>query len=231
MKKTAAGIVSLWEGAQDQVEITAEDMMKNLTETFAQKQEFETLFAELMDAGLTGLANELVAQGPGAIDAIRTLASDSAQAWQAEFMLDPTGAMNRLANNPANDAIARAFGANLGALAGQAFADSFGLVHIPAPAMPNLPRGIPAQGPGSLGDLLRASGGPVSGGTPYVVGEQGPELFVPNQSGDIVPNDKMGGRTVNVYIERVETDDLPGDVAEGLIRASITEQVDLIGAW
>jgi hypothetical protein len=42
----------------------------------------------------------------------------------------------------------------------------------------------------------RASGGPVAGGTPYLVGEQGPELFVPNGSGTIVPHNKtFGGST------------------------------------
>jgi hypothetical protein len=40
---------------------------------------------------------------------------------------------------------------------------------------------------------FRAMGGPVSGGSPYVVGEKGPELFVPHASGTIVPNNKMGG--------------------------------------
>jgi hypothetical protein len=47
----------------------------------------------------------------------------------------------------------------------------------------------------------RASGGPVSGGTPYIVGEKGPELFVPRSSGNIVPNNALGGGgvTVNVY--------------------------------
>lgn len=39
----------------------------------------------------------------------------------------------------------------------------------------------------------RAAGGPVSGGSPYIVGEQGPELFVPGMSGSIVPNGSMGG--------------------------------------
>jgi hypothetical protein len=39
----------------------------------------------------------------------------------------------------------------------------------------------------------RAIGGPVSSGSPYVVGEKGPELFVPHASGTIVPNNKMGG--------------------------------------
>jgi len=38
----------------------------------------------------------------------------------------------------------------------------------------------------------RALGGPVSGGTPYLVGERGPELFVPQVSGGIVPNNSVG---------------------------------------
>ncbi len=46
----------------------------------------------------------------------------------------------------------------------------------------------------------RADGGPVSGNTPYIVGERGPELFVPAQSGNIVPNNGMGGQ-VNVTVQ------------------------------
>ena len=44
----------------------------------------------------------------------------------------------------------------------------------------------------------RASGGPVSKNTPYIVGERGPELFVPGSSGGIVPNNALmgGGMTV-----------------------------------
>jgi GTP-binding protein len=44
----------------------------------------------------------------------------------------------------------------------------------------------------------RALGGPVSSNTPYMVGERGPELFVPNGSGNIVPNNKLGGGGVTV---------------------------------
>ena len=39
----------------------------------------------------------------------------------------------------------------------------------------------------------RAVGGPVTGGTPYLVGERGPELFVPDSAGVIVPNHDLGG--------------------------------------
>ena len=40
-----------------------------------------------------------------------------------------------------------------------------------------------------LGLTRRASGGPVTGGTPYIVGEKGPELMIPSSSGRIIPND------------------------------------------
>jgi len=38
----------------------------------------------------------------------------------------------------------------------------------------------------------KAMGGSVSANTPYIVGERGPELFVPGTSGGIVPNNKLG---------------------------------------
>jgi phage-related minor tail protein len=51
----------------------------------------------------------------------------------------------------------------------------------------------------------KAIGGSVQNGQPYMVGERGPEMFVPNQSGSIVPNGSLGGgggvtvnQTINV---------------------------------
>jgi len=43
-----------------------------------------------------------------------------------------------------------------------------------------------------------ASGGRVSGGTSYLVGERGPELFTPGASGMITPNHELGGSGVQV---------------------------------
>lgn len=51
---------------------------------------------------------------------------------------------------------------------------------------------------GLFGIGARAEGGPVGSGQTYLVGERGPELFTPNLSGHIVPNDELasgaGGR-------------------------------------
>lgn len=63
-------------------------------------------------------------------------------------------------------------------------------------------------GGGSGGDLFssllggipgRAIGGPVMGNSPYIVGERGPELFVPKTAGNIVPNNQLGQSTQVVY--------------------------------
>lgn len=48
----------------------------------------------------------------------------------------------------------------------------------------------------------KAAGGPVSGGTTYLVGEKGPELFTPGSSGNIIPNNRLGGggSTINITV-------------------------------
>jgi hypothetical protein len=52
----------------------------------------------------------------------------------------------------------------------------------------------------------RASGGSVSAGQSYVVGEKGMEMFTPNQSGNITPNNALGGVTnINFNISANDT--------------------------
>ena len=46
----------------------------------------------------------------------------------------------------------------------------------------------------------RARGGPVTPGKAFLVGEEGPEPFVPSSAGTILPNDFMSGSKVNVVI-------------------------------
>jgi len=60
-------------------------------------------------------------------------------------------------------------------------------------------------GGGGAGGGGKAIGGAVQAGKPYMVGERGPELFVPNASGGIVANNQLGGgdavvvnQTINV---------------------------------
>ena len=47
----------------------------------------------------------------------------------------------------------------------------------------------------------RALGGQVGAGRPYIVGERGPEMFVPGAQGNIVPNNAMGSTSIVVNVD------------------------------
>lgn len=88
-----------------------------------------------------------------------------------------------------------------------------------------------AIGNGFVTDILTgkffgglAAGGPARAGTPYIVGEQGPELFVPGANGMIVPNGAGGmgggggGTIVNVVVQgSVLTERELGDVVHNAL--------------
>jgi len=59
---------------------------------------------------------------------------------------------------------------------------------------------------------LRALGGPVTAGSPYIVGERRPELFIPNQSGRILPSLPDNGRGGRGIISR--------EMVEAMLRAA-----------
>ena len=61
----------------------------------------------------------------------------------------------------------------------------------------------------------RASGGPVSGGRSYIVGEKGPELFTPGISGGITPNHALGGSTTVVVNVDASGTSVQGDEPSG----------------
>ena len=55
----------------------------------------------------------------------------------------------------------------------------------------------------------RALGGPVMGNNPYIVGENGPELFTPASSGSITRNDQLGGGETNINFN-IQANDAAG---------------------
>lgn len=96
------------------------------------------------------------------------------------------------------------------------------------------------KGGGLLGSLFgsllgapgKAGGGAVGAGRPYMVGESGRELFVPNVSGTIVPNSALGGSgvaTVRLQLSgdldaRIEK--VSGGVAVEVVRGAAPTLVD-----
>ena len=67
--------------------------------------------------------------------------------------------------------------------------------------------------------MAAANGGPVGMRKPYLVGERGPELFVPNQSGNIIPNHDLaglGGGGTNIVVNvDASGSNVEGDEDEG----------------
>lgn len=82
-------------------------------------------------------------------------------------------AFKSMANSIINDLIRMAIQQQITA----PLAQMFGL-QAAAPSIPLYPKAI---------------GGSVQAGKPYMVGERGAEMFVPNQSGSIIPNNQLGG--------------------------------------
>lgn len=97
--------------------------------------------------------------------------------------------INPLINSLTGSHLTTGLGGLFGGLLGGAFNSS-------AISSAGLRAGSFIANPGNIG--LRASGGPVTAGMPYIVGEKGPELMIPNMSGSIVPNHALGGGGLNV---------------------------------
>ena len=68
-----------------------------------------------------------------------------------------------------------------------------------------------------LGDIIKtgisaaipglASGGRATAGEPHIIGEVGPELFIPDTSGTVIPNDMLGKSGGNTVVMNITTPD------------------------
>lgn len=93
---------------------------------------------------------------------------------------------------------------------------------------------VSGQGGDMLSSLFsmfgfRANGGPVDAGKPYIVGEKRAEVFIPKQSGTILPNTDMlagmsaGGMAVTFNIQSFDSNDLLANMDR--IKRPLTELV------
>ena len=79
--------------------------------------------------------------------------------------------------------------------------------------------------------LKFANGGRPPTGKASLVGEKGPELFVPRRSGTIIPNDKLGGGSTNINVNidasgsSVQGDEQQGKELGRVISAAIQSEL------
>ena len=87
---------------------------------------------------------------------------------------------------------------------------------------------LPAPISGFLGF---ANGGRPPVGKPSVVGEKGPEIFVPSTAGTVIPNNKLGGSTNNIVVNvdasgsSVEGDEQSGRALGRLIGIAVQSEI------
>jgi phage-related minor tail protein len=74
---------------------------------------------------------------------------------------------------------------------------------------------------------FKAFGGSVTGNKPYMVGERGPELFIPGGNGTIIPNSNMrgggGGSSFNISVDARGSNDpaaVRAQVQQGILEAA-----------
>ena len=160
-------------------------------------------------AGDTGKAvsDKFYSQGIATADAMLTGLSAEVQAQQRQLEIlglnigQPIA--NKIADEIANairEGIADGRSAASRARAAAAAATFTAETRAPTVAV-SAPSGTSFTGGGMVNVRVpaRANGGPVIGGKPFLVGERGPELFVPGSNGNIVPNGGGGNSyTINV---------------------------------
>ena len=180
------GILSPLSNAREQSKIGFDEINANLLDNTAFFQGWINNLQTLTNRGFGALASKMFELGPTAEKAVGEMVGKSDT--ELNKMVSNFGA----AGTSAQAAFSTPFmlTESLGAISGAGqhwgaqfktgFDKGLGRINVPVhrvgPAIPGL-----------------AEGGPVGAGRPYVVGERGPELFVPAQSGTIVPNLMTGG--------------------------------------
>jgi hypothetical protein len=74
----------------------------------------------------------------------------------------------------------------------------------------------------------RALGGPVSANKAYLVGERGPEVFVPGFAGNIIPNNQLGtlGTIPDMRSRNAMTTEQAVNIAPGAVQITVNGSMD-----
>jgi tape measure domain-containing protein len=188
---------------------------KQLTEQQKQQQALADGISNTVGQGMTSAFNALIQGSQDFGSSLRQIASgvliDIANQLLQVFVIQK-----------AINAISGLFGGGRGGFASSASFNpgAFGMASI----VPGL------SGVGNFFGGARANGGSVMGGKGYLVGERGPELFMPGRSGGIAPTGSFGGG-VNVVVNvdasgsQVQGDQNQARALGGAISAAVQAEI------
>lgn len=198
-----------WLKAAEESLTSFDELAGNVVENFGRQfgNAFEKMIFDSQNLGdaVSGLAEGM------ARSVINALGQMAAQwlAYQAVQMLVGESTQKSGAGAMAANAAATSLQAGIAAFASTAAIPIVG----PGLAPEAMTAAISATAPiaasiaalGAMASGARADGGPVSANAPYLIGERGPELFVPNTAGRVLPNSALGGNaapTINLIEDR-----------------------------
>jgi len=153
----------------------------------------------------TAMANNFYAQG--ITDAVQLLQGLSDEVAAQQKMLDRLGRNIGLPIAAAiSEEIAKAIRDGIAdgrAVAARRRAEAFAAASfVPITVAPGSTGATaPLSGGGMVNIPGRAVGGPASAGRPYIVGERGPELFVPGSNGNVAPTTAIGGNSYQITVQ------------------------------
>lgn len=160
----------------------------NITKTALQqlKEKSQDTFGAMQDIGVRAMGN-LEDSIMGIIDG--TKSAKEAFSDMAKSIIDDIMRMQIKKN--LTGPLAEFLDEGLGTIL---FDDGLTVSDADASAMLSAFEGAPALG--------FAEGGVTSSRRPYMVGEKGPELFVPNMTGRVVPNSELGGGSSSIVVNQ-----------------------------
>ena len=190
-KKTVSTQMTIFKGkeVEDIKEKTKEITESlNITKTALQqlKEKSQDTFGAMQDIGVRAMGN-LEDSIMGVIDG--TKSAKEAFSDMARSILDDIMRMQIKKNltGPLSGLLDKGLGTIL-------FDDTLSVSDADASAVLSAFEGAPAQG--------FAEGGVTSSRRPYMVGEKGPELFVPNMTGRVVPNSQLDGGSSSIVVNQ-----------------------------
>lgn len=164
-----------WTDYAKDVSVSTQDLIDQWNAQAAQAEQFTANLAVIAAAGGQALADDLRAKGPEVAAAVADTIAKSGPDEQKAAIDAYARASGAAAGQALADGLASKSGAWAAAIAG--FNAQLGNVRVGVSSA----AALEAAGLGK-----RAGGGTVATGTPYVVGENSAELFVPGQTGTVL---------------------------------------------
>jgi len=161
--------------------IEYDDSLQKILDKYPQIQQTADIAAASMTTGLTSLVEGTKTAEEVFADFLRNISQmllDAAKQMIATYIAIGVARMFAGVGFSGKEILSKS---SLGSDGGGIFSGGF---NVPAPFL-----------------SPKALGGPVSSGRSYLVGERGPELFVPGAQGNIVPNNAMGGSNIVVNVD------------------------------